>query len=158
MKMAKASENDMTAVSDFFLKLEEMLEHGCLTSSDGEDTVDVDDARILEVIRHAWDVYPSVGCGWRRVVLGYDTVVKNACDPESSTLDWRKDLAAYLENREAWANRIAAAASHLQHIVPLVAANLNQLAEEIRKATALAPAEDAETEAQPQQSEDARDE
>lgn len=102
MKMAKASRDDIERLTTFFLMLEEALEYGTYTPPNQETEFErIDDERILELIREAWGQYgPGVGPSWRRVVMGCGILIDNCCDPEADTLEWRKDVAAFLETQE----------------------------------------------------------
>ncbi len=103
MKQAKASGDDIRHVADFFLMLEEVIEHGTYTpvnDNDEEVSEDVDAERLHELIAVMWGG-PGVGLAWRRVVLGYDILVRNCCDPGSKVLEWRPDIVQALKNINA---------------------------------------------------------
>jgi len=38
---------------------------------------------------------------WERVVFGYDTLVRNACDPDKDYLDWKPGIIVPDEKRAA---------------------------------------------------------
>jgi hypothetical protein len=98
MKMAKASEADIESLTDFFNMLEEAIEYGTVTDSKG-NSEEVDDEKIAEIIRNAWNGHGRVGCSWRRVIIGCAVLIDNCCDPELSYLDWRPDVRAFLESQ-----------------------------------------------------------
>jgi hypothetical protein len=60
--------------------------------------------RFAELIEQFWWGYnSSTTCGiaesWERIVFGYETLVDNACDPNSKYLEWREDIAKFLEDK-----------------------------------------------------------
>jgi len=103
MKMAKADKEDIDGVTDFFLMLEEVIEYGTFTRPNPDEeeiSEDVDDKRIVELIRAAWgERGPGVGPSWRRVVMGCAVLIDNCCDPDADTLEWRPDVRAFLESQ-----------------------------------------------------------
>ena len=102
VKIAKASKDDIDRVIEFFTMLEETIEYGTHTPDPEGESVRIDDAKIVELIRNAWGTFgPGVGPSWRRVVYACAVLIDNACDPDADTLEWRPDIAAFLESREA---------------------------------------------------------
>jgi hypothetical protein len=103
VKIAKADKEDIDRLTAFFFMLEEMIEYGTYTqpNPDEEDvSEEVDDERMVELIRAAWgERGPGVGPSWRRVVLGCAVLIDNCCDPNADTLEWRPDVRAWLENQ-----------------------------------------------------------
>jgi hypothetical protein len=81
MRMAKATEEDINALRQFLLALEEIFEERHNRFDEAED-----------VIRR----FPI---GWRRVVEGYETLLQNACDPTLNYLEWKPHLKAILERQ-----------------------------------------------------------
>lgn len=102
-KVAKADKEDIVRIMDFFLMLEEVIEYGTYTRPNPEEeetSEDVDEERIVELIRAAWgERGPGVGPSWRRVVMGCAVLIDNCCDPDADTLEWRPDVRAFLESQ-----------------------------------------------------------
>ncbi|NQT37713.1 MAG: hypothetical protein HQ581_09505 [Planctomycetes bacterium] len=105
MKMTKATEDDIKRVNLFFLMLEEVIEEETYTppNDDGDGVTEpVDDERLAQLVRQFWGrTGPGVGPSWRRVVRGADMLIRNCCDPDARTLEWRPDLRSFLESAEA---------------------------------------------------------
>ena len=101
VKLAKADKDDIAQMVKFFHMLEEAIEYGTYTTSDDAEPEQVDDERLLDLIRAAWNERgPGVGTAWRRVVWGCDTLIANCCDPDSDVLEWRKDVREWLESQQ----------------------------------------------------------
>ena len=102
VKQAKASEGDIDSVLSFFRMVEEFVEYGThAVDLDGDgESKEIDDEEFVELVREAWNERgPGVGSSWTRVVLGCSTLIDNCCDPAASTLEWRPDIAAFLEGK-----------------------------------------------------------
>lgn len=106
VKMAKASEKDIERTIEFFQIVEEFMDQGTYTAPD--DTADdatryLTDEEFVALLREKWGgrFKPAgVDASWQRVVWGYDTLVKNACDPNLDYLEWRSDILAFLESQQ----------------------------------------------------------
>lgn len=104
VKMAKASEQDIAAMSAFFQQLEFAVERGEYFEDDelDEESIpepDYSDERLGQLVRRLWK---SVETGsYNRVIWGCDMLIRNCCDPEMDVLEWRKDIREWLEAREA---------------------------------------------------------
>ena len=91
MRQAKASPDDIERNREFFL----LLEEAC------GGTLDVTDPRLCELIREAWGgglAGPGVGSSWRRIINCCETLITNCCDPDLDYLDWRPDIAEWLQD------------------------------------------------------------
>jgi hypothetical protein len=78
MKMAKPSSGEIDALVDMFNALANLLDYG-----------DRDHTKIKDIILDHWN---KVGPGWRRVVLGCHTLLKNCADPDNDTLEFKPEL------------------------------------------------------------------
>lgn len=87
MKMAKASKQDISSMTDFFQELEELIEHSQASA---------------EVIGQATQrLWPTIASAWCRVVIGCGVLIDNCCDPDLSYLEWRPDIKALLPPQES---------------------------------------------------------
>lgn len=97
MKMARAGDDDMRRMFDFFHELEEALRdvgYGAL----------VDKEHLGAIVKKHWCNKvglggPGVGASWSRVLYGMDTLLRNCTDPEADTLEWRPDIREWLESQ-----------------------------------------------------------
>ncbi len=76
--MAKASQSDVDAVRDFFQALESKLDYW--------ETTDESLGQWLET------AYPTISSAWERILLGYEVLVTNACDPTLTYLDYKPEI------------------------------------------------------------------
>ena len=98
VKMAKASDDDLRRVREFFQMIEEVVEYGTWTPDEFGVSEDVDDSRLVELIRAMWNERGlGVGSSWFRVVCGCGILIDNCCDPDVATLEWRPDIAKAME-------------------------------------------------------------
>lgn len=103
MKMAKGSNADVDAVTAFMLWLEEFCEYG--TDAENQDDNDEDrkisDEQAMERIKEEfsrWSPRRHTAAGsWRRVVMGFQILRDNVCDPDADTLEWNPELKALIE-------------------------------------------------------------
>jgi len=102
MKMAKASQDDIDKVIAFFRMAEEFFEYGTHTPENDdfeEESVDLSDAEFVEKLRDLWGGRfraAGVDAAWCRVVMGYQVLVDNVCDPDADTLEWKPEYAEKL--------------------------------------------------------------
>ena len=107
MKMAKATKDDLKAVIDFFMLIEEFLENRTYTPSDDAEPQPLTDEQLLRLLNERWNRHAAGVCvAWRRVVWGADILIANCCDPDAATLEWRKDIGAFLKHRSAFGRSI----------------------------------------------------
>ena len=98
VKMAKASEDDLRRVREFFQMIEEVVEYGTYTADEDDDPEHIVDSQFAELISRMWNERgPGVGSAWSRVVCGCQMLIANCCDPDADTLEWRPDVAAAME-------------------------------------------------------------
>ncbi len=91
MKMAKATNDDMGRMFNFFDNLDEVL-------GDAEFGEIVSAERLGAIVKKHWGNHgPGVGASWNRVLWGMDTLLRNCTDPEADTLEWRADIREWLE-------------------------------------------------------------
>jgi|SRR6185369_3301398 len=96
MKMARASKHEIQACNAFAQNLESLIEYGMLADDNGDDAKpDWSDERLGKYVR-AWCEKYSLF----RVVFGYQVLLDNCCDPDATTLEWRKDLAEIVQKLE----------------------------------------------------------
>ena len=79
MRMARSSPEDINQLREFFFKLEELLE-------DWEK----DECDIGQWITENY----SEQCGrhWQRLLMGYETMFENACNPNLDYLSWKPEI------------------------------------------------------------------
>ena len=97
MRQAKADENDIRCVTDFFVMLEEVIEHGTCTVEGEAEPRRMSYGDLHDMIDAAWA--RGVGSSWRRVVMGVDVLIDKCCDPDLDYLEWRPDVRKFLENQ-----------------------------------------------------------
>lgn len=95
MKIAKASNDDMRRMLEFFHELEEIFRPAMYG---GCAVVDHEKLGAL-VTRHWGKAGPGVGASWGRVVHGMETLLENCTDPDADTLEWRPDVREWLESQ-----------------------------------------------------------
>lgn len=98
VRMARASDEDIQNVMDFFKFIDEFSEYGTETFYPGEDNeeqFDLDEKTFAERLLHHWKEL-GIGHRWNRVVWGCDTLIKNAADPELSYLEFKPEILAAL--------------------------------------------------------------
>lgn len=88
MRIAKATEKEVRDLQQFFEEIEELLEDGIDTYEDYERIID--------------ERFPKLAGGWRRILFGYKTLLKNTCDPSLSYLEWKPEIKALLERQTVW--------------------------------------------------------
>ena len=106
MKQAKASEEDLDRTIEFFQIIEEFMDNGTYTAPN--DTADdetryLTDEEFVELLRKKWGGrFKPVGvdASWSRIVFGYQVLVKNACNPTLDYLEWREDIASFLQSQQ----------------------------------------------------------
>jgi hypothetical protein len=101
MKMAKAGDDNIRLMSEFFEFLERYAENAesLLDDEDGldyEDVVDRINTEFSRLTRRA-----TVAGAWRRVVWGFQILRDNCCDPDANTLEWNPELKALIEAAES---------------------------------------------------------
>lgn len=106
MQMARADQDDIDLVIDFFQFVEEFMDHETMTPEDSEDAepLEITDEEFVMKLRDKWGYRfgPAlVDAAWRRVVFGYGVLVDNVCDKEKDILDLRPDWKSALESYEA---------------------------------------------------------
>lgn len=93
MKIARASDDDMRRMFDFFSELTEALRgtrYGLV----------VEDEKIGALVKKHWGkVGPGVGASWGRVLHGMDTLLRICTDPDADTLEWRPDIREWLQQQ-----------------------------------------------------------
>ena len=90
MQVARATDDDMKRMFDFFGELEESLR-------DARYGLSVDVGQVGEIVKKHWGTSgPGVGGSWSRVMYGMDTLLRNCTDPYSEVLDWRPDVREWL--------------------------------------------------------------
>lgn len=77
-RMARATEEEIRNLQQFFEELEQLVEEGMNTSEDASTIV--------------FDRFPKLAGGWRRVLFGYEVLFENACDPSLDYLAWKPGL------------------------------------------------------------------
>lgn len=96
MKQAKATDDDMRRMLEFFNELEEMLRDLKYGGS-------VDDEKLGALVKKHWGYSgrysPGVGASWGRVVHGMEMLLENCTDPDADTLEWRPDIGAWLDSQ-----------------------------------------------------------
>lgn len=93
MKMARATDDDMQRMFDFFNDLDDALHD--LPFGDS-----VDSEALGEIVKKHWKSRgPGVGGSWHRVLFGMQMLLKNCTDPDAETLEWRPDIRAWLESK-----------------------------------------------------------
>ena len=95
--MAKASKDDIKRVAALFNLLEEVLECGTYTADQESEPVPVTLIDLTAMLQRQWEARPGVASAWRRVVFGCDMLIDNCCDPDSDTLEWRPEVAEFIE-------------------------------------------------------------
>lgn len=101
MTLAKASKKDIDALFQFLQDLEAAVDRDEYWNDARDDLVEHDpndgwqeaDERLLKFVRKNW---PKAR-GFERIVLGYQTLLDNCCDPALGHLDWRPDVKAACE-------------------------------------------------------------
>lgn len=88
---------EVAAVS--FQMLEEIEEYGTYTRPDDElEEVSIDvpsDEQLGRLVREAW---PGVSIAWMRVVYGCDMLIRNCCNPDADTLEWKPEIAERIQD------------------------------------------------------------
>lgn len=84
--------------------IDEVLTCRTYTLEDGEEMEVSSYERFAELIEQFWNgdlINRTTGISnlWQRIVFGYETLLDNACDPNSKFLEWREDIAKFLENK-----------------------------------------------------------
>jgi len=84
--------------------IDEVLHLRTYTSEDEETEKIPTNDRFVELIEQFWcgdliNRTTGINNSWRRIVFGYVTLFDNACDPNSEFLEWREDIAKFLENK-----------------------------------------------------------
>jgi hypothetical protein len=82
LRMARATCDDLKGLREFFQELSETMERGA------------PDASLGYVVVKYWR--GLVETAWERVLMGYEVMLANACDPTASTLEWKPDIARAL--------------------------------------------------------------
>lgn len=91
MKMAKASQQEIDIVRDFFQMLDEIQQYGAYTpEEDCEEIIVVTPDKIGELVEQKM---PDVLDSWSRVVHGFEVLLLNCCDPDANTLEWKDSIA-----------------------------------------------------------------
>lgn len=84
MKMAAASEEDLEALNELCLQLDDCFPRWGFQA---------DDAKILEVVKEFW---PKAASGYSRVIIGYGVLFDNCCDPDATVLGWKSEISEKL--------------------------------------------------------------
>lgn len=84
--------------------IDEVLICSTYTMENGKTEEISSNDRIVELIEQFWcgdhtSITSGIGNSWARIVFGYETLVDNACDPNSKFLEWREDIAKFLEEK-----------------------------------------------------------
>jgi hypothetical protein len=87
MRVAKAERQEIFDFMRFFQKLERM----------SEERWDEPE----KIGKYAMSWLKNKGHGYYRILIGYDTLVNNCCDPDLDHLDFRKDIKDFLESQPA---------------------------------------------------------
>lgn len=103
MKLSKATPAQIDKLEQFLLLVDEYLKFGTY-SPKGEDEPPQEPTpdEILDIFRGVWEGDWGYGAGdvWAKIMVGYRTLVENACDPDCSYLEWRPDIKAFLDSKE----------------------------------------------------------
>ncbi|HWL09768.1 MAG TPA: hypothetical protein VNQ76_15280 [Planctomicrobium sp.] len=99
VKMARTSSEEIHAVHDFLQDLESVLHTGYYTNQDHEDVIVGNDPEGLS--KFIEKRFPKVSACYTRVLMNTQTLLDNCSDPDSETLEWRPDIKALMEARNA---------------------------------------------------------
>ena len=100
MKIARATKEDFRLVVDFMNFVEEFMDYGTCSDGDDEDSQEVSDERFVALLREKWGrrFGPAlVDAAWRRVILGGQAAIENACDETLDHLDFKPEIKAAVE-------------------------------------------------------------
>jgi len=104
LRQAKATQDEVKNLCEFLNMIDEVLHLRTYTSEDEETEKIPTNDRFVELIEQFWcgdltSITRGINNSWRRIVFGYVTLLDNACDPNSEFLEWREDIAEFLENK-----------------------------------------------------------
>ena len=105
MKQHKPTEKEFDDVHGMLNLIDEVLENGYIADDVEDEDFDPDAeyepppelmsaTQFVERLRQA---YSSGGYRWQGVLWAGKTAIDNACDPDATTLEWRKELKAIME-------------------------------------------------------------
>jgi len=93
MQVARATDDDMRRMFDFFGEMEGALRGLRYGAS-------VDNELVGAIVKKHWgNRSPGVGASWSRVMYGMDTLLRTCTDPEADTLEWRPDVREWMESQ-----------------------------------------------------------
>ena len=105
MKMAKASEEDISLLATFFNQWEALDRcHWDVEDWDIEEKQSLPcrvetDNTVQEVdFFSSW--MPKIDHRWRRVVLGCSMLIENVCDPDKDYLDYKPELKKLMQTQD----------------------------------------------------------
>lgn len=100
MKIAKASDDDIRRVREFFQMLEEIEQYGTYTPSADAAEIQVGDETFRKLIVDQWGVREGVRTSWSRVLFGFEVLLDNCCDPNLDYLDWKPEFKELHESAQ----------------------------------------------------------
>lgn len=106
MKMAKASEEELTALLNFIEKIEELDESGA------------DEYDLGEWLTSYLQEHRGLPFSAGRIIFGYRTMFETACDPKEGALAWKPEIKRVLETHPKLLKLCQELLGHLQHARP----------------------------------------
>jgi len=109
LKQAKATKKDIEDLCNFFNVIEEYLTCGDFSYENEQGELvseSITQDRFVEIIKQLWCgdwIGRTTGISkiWHRIVLGYETLYDNACDPDSDFLEWKPAISDALALQES---------------------------------------------------------
>jgi len=99
LTMARASQKDFDDTLEFLTQMDCVLEHGYFEGEEEDEREWLDEDAMAQKIGKWVIEHKQLLFGWGRVVWGFDTLLREVCDPNLSHLDYKPDLAVM----KAWA-------------------------------------------------------
>lgn len=103
MTMARASQKDFDDTLKFLTQIDNVLEYGSFEGEDEDEAQWLDEEATARKIGQWVMENRNLLFGWGRVVWGFDTLLREVCDPSLSYLDYKPDFALM----KAWARAAA---------------------------------------------------
>jgi hypothetical protein len=104
MKLEKATSEDIEHIWEFLSMIDEVNMFGTYTHYTDGLVEKINGERFKDLVSQFFEgdfvnPKPSLSSAFYKVILGYQTLVENCCDPELNYLEWHPDLKKNLDEQ-----------------------------------------------------------